>query len=84
MLTSCFAQLPDDFQEYYRSVYGKSASHDVLTHLRREIMHAIISLLFDEAFLDAYREGFLFLCMDDVTRRFFPRFFTHSADYVEK
>ena len=64
--------------------YGYSASRNVLTHLKRELMQAVWLLLLDPEFMDAYENGFLFLCSDGVTRRFFPRLLTYSADYPEK
>ncbi|KAF7349533.1 hypothetical protein MSAN_01743700 [Mycena sanguinolenta] len=57
---------------------------DVLTHCRRELMHAIWRLLLDDDFLDAYEHGIVLECHDGIFRRFFPRFFTYSADYPEK
>ena len=34
--------------------------------------------------MHAYKHGIVFLCPDGVERRFYPRFFTYTADYPEK
>lgn len=56
----------------------------MLTHCKRELMHAILRLVFDAKFVEAYEKGFEFLCYDNIIRRFFPCLFTYSADYPEK
>ncbi|KAK7025783.1 hypothetical protein R3P38DRAFT_3316409 [Favolaschia claudopus] len=63
---------------------GHAPSGDVLTHCRRELMHAIWCLLLDDEFLEAYEHGIVVECQDGVFRRFYPRIFTYSADYPEK
>ena len=55
-----------------------------LTHLKRELIHAIYELLLDEEFMHAYEHGIVVKCADGITRRIFPRFFTYAADYPEK
>ena len=47
-------------------------------------MQKVWELLLDNDFVDAYRRGMITECADDVVRRYFPRFFTYSADYPEK
>ncbi|TDL17170.1 hypothetical protein BD410DRAFT_886035 [Rickenella mellea] len=75
------AYIPSDsFQE----LTGDSATTDVLTHCRRELMHAIWAILLDGDFMHAYKFGLVIKCADGVTRRIFPRFLTYSADYPEK
>lgn len=56
----------------------------MLTHLRRELIHAVWQTLLDQEFIDAYENGILIEFIDGVTRRVFPRIFTYSADYPEK
>ncbi|KAJ3779514.1 hypothetical protein GGU10DRAFT_254029, partial [Lentinula aff. detonsa] len=56
----------------------------LLTHCRRELMHAVWKFLLDDEFLHAYKYGVVIQCHDGVERRFFPRIFTYSADYPEK
>ncbi|KAF9543337.1 hypothetical protein CPC08DRAFT_755956 [Agrocybe pediades] len=60
-------------------------SKDILTHLRRELMHAVWELLLDDEFLHAYKYGIVIRCQSDgIERRIYPRIFTYSADYPEK
>lgn len=54
------------------------------TYFKRELMQAIWKLLLDGRFVEAYKTGLLIECVDHVVRRFFPRFFSYSADYPEK
>ena len=56
----------------------------MLTHLRRELAHAVWMLLMDDDFMHAYIHGLLFRLVDGILRIFFPRFLTYSADYPEK
>ena len=56
----------------------------MITHLRREIMQAIWTLLLDDEFMDAYINGIVLEFSDGIMRRWYPRFFTYSADYPEK
>ena len=55
-----------------------------MTHLKRELMHAVWELLLDDEFMEAYEHGIVVKCADGVIRRIYPRFFTYSADYPEK
>ncbi|KAJ7244602.1 hypothetical protein B0H12DRAFT_1236060 [Mycena haematopus] len=77
-------RLPDSFHDFYKELTGHAPPPDVLTHCRPELMHAIWCLLLDDEFLDAYEHGIVIECQDGIFRRFFPRFFTYSADYPEK
>ncbi|KAI0258587.1 hypothetical protein BC834DRAFT_1045792 [Gloeopeniophorella convolvens] len=78
-------KLPDTFQDFYRKVYnGKTASRETLTHCKRELAQAIVALLIDEEFLEAYVHGILLYCGDNVWRRIFLRIFLWLADYPEK
>lgn len=77
--------LPDTIQDVYAAVFdGMNASANTLTHLKRELIHAIWELLLDEEFMHAYEHGIVVECADGILRRLFPRFFTYSADYPEK
>lgn len=76
--------LPDNIGELYSGIFGKPPPAYVLTHLKRELMHAIWDLLLSVEFLHAYVHGLLVVCHDGMTRRLFPRFFTYAADYPEK
>lgn len=54
------------------------------THCRRELFHEQWRAILDEHFLHAYEHGIVIICCDGITRRFYPRIFTYSADYPEK
>ncbi|KAF8800330.1 hypothetical protein BYT27DRAFT_7117677 [Phlegmacium glaucopus] len=77
-------KLSDSIQDFYKSTFGKPATADILTHLRRELMHAVWRILLDDEFTDAYANGIVIIFPDGIQRRLFPRFFTYSADYPEK
>ena len=78
-------QLPDTCQDVYMEKYGRAASTEVITHLRRELMQRVLALvLFQESFLEAYATGIPLDCSDGVKRRLFPRYMTYTADYPEK
>jgi hypothetical protein len=47
-------------------------------------MHKVWDKLLDDNFVDAYEHGFIMECQDGISRRFYPRIFTYSADYPEK
>ncbi|KAJ6559288.1 hypothetical protein B0H10DRAFT_2240500 [Mycena sp. CBHHK59/15] len=76
--------LPDVFHDYFQKLTGTAPSSDLLTHCRRELMHAIWRLILDDEFLHAYEHGIVIECEDGILRRFYPRIFTYSADYPEK
>ncbi len=77
-------QLPETLQDEYMAIFGEAASAPTMTHLRRELMHAVWDLLLDVEFMHAYEHGIVLKCADGVTRRIYPRFFTYAADYPEK
>ncbi|PSS06869.1 hypothetical protein PHLCEN_2v3527 [Hermanssonia centrifuga] len=77
-------QLPDTIQDWYEATFGKAATAAVLTHCKRELMHAIWMLLLDDEFMHAYEHGVVIMFADGIARRVFPRIFTYSADYPEK
>ncbi|KJA13004.1 hypothetical protein HYPSUDRAFT_152056 [Hypholoma sublateritium FD-334 SS-4] len=77
-------KLPADFHDYVSVITGEAPTVDILTHCRREVMHAVWALLLDEEFMLAYEHGIVIECPDGLLRRFYPRIFTYSADYPEK
>ncbi|KAG8741331.1 hypothetical protein FRC10_002993 [Ceratobasidium sp. 414] len=86
---SCFdlahiPSLPDSIKDIIAKLDGRAPSSALLTHLRRELMHAILLELLDDEFLHAWRHGIVIKCADGITRRVFPRIFTYSADYPER
>ncbi|KAG9097673.1 hypothetical protein FRC06_007313 [Ceratobasidium sp. 370] len=76
--------LPDKVNEQITAMHGKPPSDALLTHLRRELMHAVWVALLDDEFIEAWRTGVVIDCADGVRRRVFPRILTYSADYPEK
>ena len=78
-------KLPEDLQDHYMKAFnGLPASATTLTHLKRELVQKVWELLLDEEFMAAYEHGLVITCADGVTRQIYPRFFTYSADYIEK
>ncbi|KAJ3816794.1 hypothetical protein F5880DRAFT_1618922 [Lentinula raphanica] len=80
--------LPDSFEDWAKTFCekwsSKSQKADIITHCRRELMHAVWRHLLTDEFIHAYKYGLLVMCADGVERRIFPRIFTYSADYPEK
>jgi archaeosine-15-forming tRNA-guanine transglycosylase len=64
--------------------HWKTQKKDILTHCRRELMHAVWRHLLNDAFMYAMKYGIVIKCRDGVERRVYPRIFTYSADYPEK
>jgi hypothetical protein len=80
-----YMQLPDAFQDFVSQNFdGKRPSDALMTHCRRELLHAQWDVLLDDDFLTTYKHGTVVDCCDGIMRRFYPRFFTYSADYKEK
>ncbi|KAJ3494201.1 hypothetical protein NLJ89_g10856 [Agrocybe chaxingu] len=75
---------PSSFSAHHIAYMPKAATAAMLTHLRRELAHAVWMLLLDDEFMHAYIHGFLFQLIDGILRLLFPRFLTYSADYPEK
>ncbi|KAK7450147.1 hypothetical protein VKT23_013030 [Stygiomarasmius scandens] len=77
--------LPDKVKDVYEELFdGQHPSNNEITHLRRELVHAVLAFLFNPRFRDAYLNGVVVKCVDAILRRIFPRLFSYSADYVEK
>ncbi|KAH9911827.1 uncharacterized protein BXZ73DRAFT_93312 [Epithele typhae] len=77
-------ELPDDFKDFYKSVYGVPPSPEVLKFCKRELFQQVWLKLLDDDFMHAYEHGIVLMCGDGVKRRIFPRIVTYSADYPEK
>ena len=78
--------LPDSFQDFAAKFHKKwgTQKKDIITHCRRELMHAVWKFLLDDEFIHAYKYGMVIRCADGIERRIYPRIFTYSADYPEK
>jgi hypothetical protein len=79
-------QLPDSLQDQLKSFHRKwdTQQSDVLTHCRRELMHAVWNFLLDDDFINAHTNGIVVKSLDGIERRVYPRVLTYSADYPEK
>ena len=78
--------IPDLLQDQINAFHEKWSTQksEILTHCRRDLMHAMWRFLLDDNFLDVYMYGIVICCADGVERRVYPRLFTYSADYPEK
>ncbi|KAF7785078.1 hypothetical protein Agabi119p4_1243 [Agaricus bisporus var. burnettii] len=76
--------LPDTISENYLKQFERSPSAAALTHLKRDLMHAIWKLLLDDEFVAAYEHGIAIKCADGIKRQLYPRILSYSADYPEK
>ena len=78
--------LPDSIQDQLKSFHHKwgTQHQDILTHCRRELMHAVWKVLLDDEFVHASTYGLVVRCLDGIERRVYPRILTYSADYPEK
>ena len=78
--------LPDSLQDQLKRFHPKwdTQQKGILTHCRRELMHAVWRFLLDEDFIHMHMYGMVVRCHDGVERRIYPRIFTYSADYPEK
>ena len=78
--------LPDSLQDFTLKFHIKwgTQGKEILTHCRRELMHAVWRFLLDCDFIHAYKYGMIITCSDGIKRRVYPRIFTYSADYPEK
>ncbi|THU91216.1 hypothetical protein K435DRAFT_820896 [Dendrothele bispora CBS 962.96] len=77
--------LPQSIKREYRRLLGKSPTPQVLSHLKHELMQAIwFMILNDEELIEAFKTGIIVPFFDGVQRRIMIRWFTYSADYVEK
>jgi Plavaka transposase len=79
-------QLSDDFKDDLRRRNGgKAVPKDLLRQCARDLFHAQWDIMLgDQDLLQAMEHGTVLMCRDGVERRFFPTFFTYSADYPEK
>jgi hypothetical protein len=68
----------------YQKEFGVPPSPEVITHCRRELIHAVINLILQGRFAEVYKNGIVITFPDGVARRVFPRFYCYSADYPEK
>ncbi|KAF6743073.1 hypothetical protein DFP72DRAFT_829097 [Ephemerocybe angulata] len=72
------------FEQVYFDVFNEAPTRESITQARRELVHAVWLVLLDDKFVHAYVYGFDWVYWDNITRRTFPRIFTHAMDYQEK
>ncbi|KAF4615743.1 hypothetical protein D9613_012409 [Agrocybe pediades] len=61
-------KLDDMIQDTYRAIFdGESATKEVLTHLRRELMQGVWEKLLDDDLMDAYLNGIVIEFCEDPT-----------------
>jgi len=68
------------FQEYERTCPAKP----LMMHCRREVLHCSMGYTFGQGVMMAYEHSIIIECCNGITRRFYPRLLTYSADYKEK
>ncbi|KAG8733927.1 hypothetical protein FRC10_012062, partial [Ceratobasidium sp. 414] len=73
--------LPEKVKEQITAMHGKPPSNALITHLRRELMHAVWVALLDDEFIEAWRTRVVIDCADGVRRHVFPHILMYSADY---
>ena len=79
-----YYQLPQSICTVISNLTNRKNNAELLTHCKRELIHAVWGILLDDDFIEAYRNGIVIRCFDSVIRRVYPRIFTYSADYPEK
>ncbi|TFK27536.1 hypothetical protein FA15DRAFT_549397, partial [Coprinopsis marcescibilis] len=80
-----FNKLPDSFKDFVLEKSGKpNMPQPLQTFCERELFHSQWRSLLDDEFLVAYEHGIIVEGVDKQKRRFYPRIFTYSADYLEK
>ena len=78
-------QLPDNFKDFVAQFTEQAPLNPTLmTHCQREFFHEQWRHILDAEFLEAFCHGIVVECYDGISRRFYPRIFTYSADYPEK
>jgi hypothetical protein len=77
-------QLDDQIQDVYKTEFGSPATAAMLTHLKRDLTHAVWKFLMDDEFIHAYVNGLVSKLRDGIERLSFPRFLIYAMDYQEK
>lgn len=77
-------QLPQSIRTLISTLTSRKDNSELLTHCKRELIHAVWRILLDDDFVEAYKNGIVIKCFDGILRRIFLRIFTYSGDYPEK
>ncbi|KAJ3557650.1 hypothetical protein NM688_g1363 [Phlebia brevispora] len=76
--------LPKDIQDRYKAVHGQPLSKDVLKLMKTDLVHVIWLIMLNPKLMEAYLNGLLVECGDEILRRMFIRFFLYCSDYPER
>jgi hypothetical protein len=83
-LTYFRLQLDNRIQDVYKTEFGIPATAAMLTHLKRDLIHAVWKFLMDDDFIHAFVYGYVSKLRDGIERLSFPRFMIYAMDYQEK
>ncbi|KAI0055068.1 hypothetical protein BV25DRAFT_1922121 [Artomyces pyxidatus] len=72
-------KLPDSFFDFFLSITGMPPTDEVVTHCRRELMHAVLRMMLDDKFIHAYQHGIVIKCADEITR---PDVYTLASSHT--
>ena len=78
------AQIDDKFSEFYMKTYHRLPTAEVVTFVKRELIHRVLRLMFGGRFSEAHEHGIITECADRMIRRWFPWLACHSTDYPER
>lgn len=78
------AQIDDKFSEFYMKTYHRVPPSEVITHVKRELVHRVLMLMFGGRFSEAHERGIITECADRIARLWFPWLVCHSSDYPER
>ncbi|KAJ7627108.1 hypothetical protein FB45DRAFT_1082250 [Roridomyces roridus] len=76
--TAYFPSLPDSIKDFYRQHFNVAPSAAILTHLKRELMHAIWDTLITAEFIHAYIHGHV-VKLPTIPRKLFWQQFAISV-----
>ena len=77
-------QIDDKFSEFYMKTYHRVPPAEVVTHVKRELVHSVLRLMFGGRFSEAHERGVITECADRIARLWFPWLVCHSSDYPER
>lgn len=87
----CSILFTDIVQSYHQTAFKISTKHTMAKaqqqlplHCKRELIHAVLLLIINDQFTDAYQYRVVIECKDGHRHRLFPHILLYSADYPEK
>ena len=71
-----FEQLPESIKQLQSSITNKKNNYDLLTLCKWDLFHAVWRTMFDDEFIEAYKNGIVIKCFNRVTslRRVYSKF----------